>query len=501
MAKKIIGFTIIAAIVILTMLGGTCQSTYVPDRQSQRPQNYGSGGGSEEPTSLVRITSRISHECSPDISPDGKNIVFESWEEGDFYSRSGDFDIWIIGTAGGTGFQRVTNSPSDDFYPTWFPDGSRILFTSMRGGYPSIWAKATTGLSGTQKISWTGTFDYSGDVSLDGKSIVFSRGDQTIPSPVQICSHFLYPPSPWLQSIESLWFPRIYRMDISGARVTDLGPGFDPKISPNGARIVYSSFKSGNYDIWVMDIDGRNPTQITSYPGHEIDPCWSPDGKWIAYSKSAPYTAEGFSDYRNADYWNMWITNVQTGENFQKTFSQIARDLGPSWEYISEEGIYKDYIYFHSDRDDFEATGFDIYRIDPDMGIAEYDLPDIGYMKVPEMQFDITSQRGEAQQTGAKPRIKVLNSTEIKGWAKEVADGLRERGYDIVEVGNTVEEKNLKNTKIYYRDGFRLEAGIIALKKMTGTQYIYLNNDISDADIIIALGGKRASQKVTDSAK
>ncbi|MCK5833631.1 PD40 domain-containing protein [bacterium] len=499
MAKKVIGF-VIAIIVILPMLGGTCQSTYIPDRGNSRPYNS-HASGAEEATSMVRITSRPSHECSPDISPLGDYIAIESWEAGDFYSKAGDFDIWIVGSDGTGGFSRITNSPTDDFYASWFPDGSRILYTSLSGGYPTIWAKSATGLSGSQKISWTGTYDYTGDINPNCSSIVFSRGEQFIPSPVQICSHFFYPAVPWQKTDETLWLPRIYKMDISGARVTDLGPGFDPQISPDGNKIIYTSFKSGTYDIWMMDINGKVSTQLTTYPGHEIDPCWSPDGKWIAYSKSAPYAADGFTDYRNAEYWNIWIINVETGENFQKTFSQVARDLGPAWGYVKDGEVYRDFIYFHSDRDDFISTGFDIYRINPDMGIGDYDIPDLTSLhgaKAINIDFTESSIRKGA---GLEPRVIVLNSTENKGWAKEVGDGLRDRGYNIVEVGNTVTEKNLQFTKIYYRDGFRLEAGVIALKKMTGTQYIYLNDEISDADIVVALGGNKASQKVTDSAK
>jgi len=55
MTKRIAGL-IGAIIVMLSMMGGTCQSTYLPDRpSSHRPSNASSG---EEATSLVRITSR-----------------------------------------------------------------------------------------------------------------------------------------------------------------------------------------------------------------------------------------------------------------------------------------------------------------------------------------------------------------------------------------------------------------------------------------------------------
>ncbi|HHS51091.1 MAG TPA: hypothetical protein ENN07_08255 [candidate division Zixibacteria bacterium] len=497
MAKKIL-ILIIGAIVILSMLGGTCQPTHIP--RSPRPQRSAEAHIFDETTSLVRITNRPSHETSPDVSPCGEFIAFESWELGDYYARDNRFDIWVTGSSGGGGYRRITHSASDDFYPRWYPDGNRIMFTSLRGGYPNIWAKSATGLGGTQRISWMGTFDYSGDISSAGDFIVFSRGDNLIPAPSQISNHFFYPPQPWHRLDEGLRLPRIYRMDINGARVTDLGPGFDPKISPDGKRIAYTSFKAGTYDIWLMDIDGGNTTQITSGPGHEISPCWSPDGKWIAYAESAPYAAAGYSAKAGADYWNIWIVNVKSGERFQKTFNQNVRDLAPAWAYVKEGNIYRDYIFFHSDRDDFLTTGFDIYRIDPDIGIDRYDLPDLrhlpGVVQCPEPALEKPKHKHHhpakkyREYTVETARIRVLNSTDIKGWAREVAQDLRSRGLNIIDVGNTKHERNLPITKIYYRDGFRMLATDIAIDMMPGKQYIY-RWDMPDADIIIALGGQK----------
>lgn len=471
------------------MLGGTCQSTYIPDSANSCPADV-QRSGAEEAATMVRITSRPMHECSPSVSPNGEFVAFESWEEGDFYLKGGDFDIWVTGVDGAGGFQRVTNSPADDFYPVWFPDGSRLLFTSVRGGFPSIWAQSPSGLGGTQKISWTGTYDYTGDVSPDGSFIVFSRGEQFLPSPIQICKHMFYPTAPWLQTDESVWLPRIYRMDINGSRVTDLGAGFDPKISPDGKKIVYSSFKSGTHDIWIMDIDGKSSTQLTTHSGHEISPCWSPNGKWIAYSRGGQIGPESFTDYRTMEYWNIWIANIETGEHFQKTFSQVARDLAPEWAYTKDGGVYRDYIYFHSDRDDFATTGFDIYRINPDMGIEKYDHPDLQSLgaNTVVVKFDAAHQTDFLFDPAAKPRIKVLNTTSIEGWAEEVAEDLRSRGFIVVEVGNAKDEKNLPWTKIYYNEGFRRVAGDIALEIMPGKQYIYPKN-IKDSDMIISLGG------------
>jgi Tol biopolymer transport system component len=53
--------------------------------------------------------------------------------------------------------------------------------------------------------------------------------------------------------------------------------------SPDGRYIAYSSDRGGKFDIWVQQVSGGNPVQITRGPGQNWEPDWSPDGKYIAY--------------------------------------------------------------------------------------------------------------------------------------------------------------------------------------------------------------------------
>jgi len=68
-------------------------------------------------------------------------------------------------------------------------------------------------------------------------------------------------------------------------RLTDsVGLDRNPAWSPDGSRIAYDSERDGLIDVFVMDADGANVTNLTNYPeGPSSDPNWSPDGNRIVF--------------------------------------------------------------------------------------------------------------------------------------------------------------------------------------------------------------------------
>ena len=47
--------------------------------------------------------------------------------------------------------------------------------------------------------------------------------------------------------------------------------------------VAFSSYRNGNYDIYMMDINGKNLQQLTNHPANELSPAFSPDGQRMAY--------------------------------------------------------------------------------------------------------------------------------------------------------------------------------------------------------------------------
>jgi hypothetical protein len=101
---------------------------------------------------------------SPDWSPDGSKIAFQS-------SLEGDLDIFTI-SPDGTKLVNLTQSPSSDYSPAWSPDGTKIAFVSDRNGNEDIYVMDADG-SNVLQLTTTPSYDKGPSWSPDGEFIVY----------------------------------------------------------------------------------------------------------------------------------------------------------------------------------------------------------------------------------------------------------------------------------------------------------------------------------------
>jgi Tol biopolymer transport system component len=81
---------------------------------------------------------------------------------------------------------------------------------------------------------------------------------------------------------------QVYLMRDDGGnqrRLThDVAEEYTPTWSPDSKQVAITSNRGGSFEIWIYNVDGSNPRQVTRSGGHFAT--WSPDGQWIAYSAS-----------------------------------------------------------------------------------------------------------------------------------------------------------------------------------------------------------------------
>jgi Tol biopolymer transport system component len=118
----------------------------------------------------------------------------------------------------------------------------------------------------------------------------------------------------------------IYSMKIDGTDVrrltTNAAVDSYPSVSPDGKRIAFASDRTGGaFDIYTMSMDGSGVTRLTTAQGHDFEPDWSPDGAKIVFSSaSGP----------DGDYEIMSM-NANGSNQVNLTDDPSKRDFEPSW--------------------------------------------------------------------------------------------------------------------------------------------------------------------------
>ncbi len=196
------------------------------------------------------------------------------------------YDIYTV-NRDGTGTRRLTSYDVYTAEGVLSPDGSRIVFTSLKSGDLEIY---TMKPDGTDVRRLTHTLGYDGGAwwSPDGKKIVYRANHPTDSAEVaryrSLLAQRLVRPS----KVE------LFVMNADGSdqrQITRLGgANFGPSWTPDGKRIIFSSNfpepRSGNFDLYTVNENGSGLEQITFDPGFDGFPMFSPDGRNLVWASS-----------------------------------------------------------------------------------------------------------------------------------------------------------------------------------------------------------------------
>ncbi len=222
----------------------------------------------EDGSNLQRLTNDSHGYVTPRWSPDGKKLVFNSTKNRTNFEA---LPIFIMDVTNGS----VKQIADQGWNAVWSRDGKKLAYTKdpRCGGYCSGFDIHLLDLeTGVEKNVWEtpNTEDYVCDWGVNGETLLISSFGIAEATVEDNELYFL--------DLEDGSLLRLTDNEVndSGAR-----------LSPDGLKIVYSSFTGTDWDLFVMDADGGNKRNLTNddKPFTSL-PAWSPDGARIVFTSS-----------------------------------------------------------------------------------------------------------------------------------------------------------------------------------------------------------------------
>ncbi|MCA0381436.1 MAG: hypothetical protein LCH58_04695 [Bacteroidetes bacterium] len=163
----------------------------------------------------------------------------------------------------------------------------------------------------------------------------------------------------------------IFMADYNGKIVKQLtnAKGYDAEatISPDGKKMVYTSTKSGDLELWIMDLKTGKEKQVTNMLGYDGGAWFSPDGKKLIWRASRPTAAADIKEYKDLLAQNLvaptnmevWIANAD-GSNPKKVTAYGQANWAPTYMPDSKR------ILFASNHEYKRGFPFNLYMINED---------------------------------------------------------------------------------------------------------------------------------------
>jgi Tol biopolymer transport system component len=273
---------------ITNIPGGACQPAWSPDGQwlvftvpcdTNQALYRGSGlwrikadDDLDNPTTLEQLSSDIlGGDFDPAWSPDGSKIIFTSLRDGgrariyslDLTSKVNPEDSYLV--------ERLSLRTSYDLQPAWSTDGQKIAFVSTQKGPVQVWTMDSNGGNQTMFSRSGNRINSHPQWSINGERILFTQVDELGKIPKLVVASYI-------KESEDSDDQGIYDEVPYDLRY-DLGlmPAREAKYSPNGGYLAFESWPEGqNHDIYIMAVSGGDLNRLTTWERFDFDAAWRP---------------------------------------------------------------------------------------------------------------------------------------------------------------------------------------------------------------------------------
>ncbi|HUE40394.1 MAG TPA: S9 family peptidase [Chthoniobacterales bacterium] len=393
----------------------------------------------------------------PVPSPDGKWVVFSATDV-DLDANTKISHLWIVPASGGES-KRLNETSTHEERPRFSPDGKRLIWTSKAADPTQIWMCDFNSDSGTlvgspHQVTNISTGADGGIWSPDGKNIVFvskvypeckddacnkQRDEELKKSKVKAKiftklfyrhwnaftefkrSHlFVVPADSIVAAVVSTAEPNKQALETSASTTQprDLTPGDHDvppfhlggqdmyAISPDGQEVAYTSnideveATSTNDEIFVVPMNGGTPKKISTSPGADTTPLYSPDGKYLAWRSQA---RAGFE----SDKWRLLVQDRQSGK-IRDVSDKFDRSVG-SFTWFQQRNVSGAVIYLAAE----DHGNSPLFWTEPvtDFGLENW----VGWKQSAEMHLDDVTAGVQAQ---FFTRMSIAGPNEI--WRRDV---------------------------------------------------------------------------------
>jgi len=177
----------------------------------------------------------------------GDRIVFSR-------STAGGANLLVMPAAGGEP-REILSEDNGYFVPSWAPDDRSVVYSSSEGG---LWVVDVQSKKKRQLTAGT-TEEGSPVVSRAGRILYATFSHQT---------------DLYIQNVDGTGEERL---------TFHTQDNFGPQFSPDGKKVVYMSTRTGDAEVWLIDLANGNERQLTNRVGRDGGPVWNPNGREVCF--------------------------------------------------------------------------------------------------------------------------------------------------------------------------------------------------------------------------